>query len=487
MTSSGAPRSCRRLLAVEDPQRVDLARQRVRLLDAVVDLDADQHEQPGADLADDRPVDLDTGRTDPLNDRTHPCSLAGLRPCFAILSEGSSYGPPVRLLHTSDWHLGRSLHRADLREAQAEFLDALVGVARSERVDAVLVCGDVYDRAVPPLDAVQLCEDALVRLRDAGARVVVISGNHDSATRLGFSSALVDAAGVHLRTDPRGWGLPCCCPTRAARSGSTRCPTSSRSRLGCCCRLIRRCRRSRSAVGTPGFCGGPWIACAPIGRLAGLQRGRRHGPCLGRRGSGQRERARHLGRRRRSGRRGPVRRASDYVALGHLHAPQTLSETVRYSGSPLAYSFGEVGSAQGQLARRPRRRRPGVTSSRVPAPVPRELSSIRGRLEDLLHDPALSAVEDHYLSVVLTDAGRPADPMTRLRRRFPHVLVLEHAPEGALTVPGSYRTRLAGRDDLVGGPRFRDARAWHRSRAPKRTRCSPRPSTCSAGESREVA
>ena len=121
---------------------------------------------------------------------------------------GRSYGPRVRFLHTSDWHLGRSLHRADLREAQAEFLDSLVAAARSERVDAVLVCGDVYDRAVPPLDAVQLCEDALVRLRAAGARVVVISGNHDSATRLGFSSALVDASGVHLRTDPRRVGSP---------------------------------------------------------------------------------------------------------------------------------------------------------------------------------------------------------------------------------------------------------------------------------------
>ncbi|MFY9846103.1 MAG: exonuclease subunit SbcD, partial [Trebonia sp.] len=108
----------------------------------------------------------------------------------------------MRLLHTSDWHLGRSLHKADLREAQERFLDHLVETARAERVDAVLIAGDVYDRAVPPVDAVALCEQALVRLRDTGARVVVISGNHDSARRLGFSSALIDASGVHLRTRP---------------------------------------------------------------------------------------------------------------------------------------------------------------------------------------------------------------------------------------------------------------------------------------------
>jgi exonuclease SbcD len=85
----------------------------------------------------------------------------------------------MRFLHTSDWHLGRSLHRADLRAAQGKFLDHLVEAARAERVDAVLVSGDVYDRAIPPVDAVAACEDALVRLRAAGARVVLISGNHD--------------------------------------------------------------------------------------------------------------------------------------------------------------------------------------------------------------------------------------------------------------------------------------------------------------------
>src|SRR6516165_12135512 len=104
------------------------------------------------------------------------------------------------MLHTSDWHLGRSLHRADLRAAQAAFLDHLVATVRTEKIDVVLVAGDVYDRAVPPVDAVELCEDALLRLHDTGARIVLISGNHDSARRLGFGSGLLDKAGVHLRT-----------------------------------------------------------------------------------------------------------------------------------------------------------------------------------------------------------------------------------------------------------------------------------------------
>ena len=114
----------------------------------------------------------------------------------------------MRFLHTSDWHLGRSLHRADLRAAQSAFLDHLVEVARAEKVDAVLVAGDIYDRAVPPVDAVELCEDALLRLHDTGAAIVLISGNHDSARRLGFGGGLLEKAGVHLRTRPGALARP---------------------------------------------------------------------------------------------------------------------------------------------------------------------------------------------------------------------------------------------------------------------------------------
>src|SRR5487761_485383 len=114
----------------------------------------------------------------------------------------------MRFLHTSDWHLGRSLHRADLRPAQAGFLDHLVETARTGNVDAVLIAGDVYDRAIPPVDSVELYEDALARLRATGARVILISGNHDSARRLGVNSTLVDASGVHLRTRPAALAEP---------------------------------------------------------------------------------------------------------------------------------------------------------------------------------------------------------------------------------------------------------------------------------------
>src|SRR3954470_6091170 len=114
----------------------------------------------------------------------------------------------MRLLHTSDWHLGRAFHRVNMLGAQAEFIGHLVTTVREHGVDAVVVSGDVYDRAVPPLAAVELFDDALHRLADLGVPAVMISGNHDSPRRLGGGAGLIERAGIHLRTDPAGCGTP---------------------------------------------------------------------------------------------------------------------------------------------------------------------------------------------------------------------------------------------------------------------------------------
>ncbi|MGX6449987.1 metallophosphoesterase family protein, partial [Patulibacter sp. S7RM1-6] len=113
----------------------------------------------------------------------------------------------MRLLHTADWHLGRLLHRVPLLDAQRAVLDGLVALARAEEVDAILLAGDVFDRALPPVEAVRVAGEALRRLA-AVAPVIAISGNHDSAGRLGFAAELIAAGGVHLRTEPVGAGDP---------------------------------------------------------------------------------------------------------------------------------------------------------------------------------------------------------------------------------------------------------------------------------------
>jgi exonuclease SbcD len=392
----------------------------------------------------------------------------------------------MRFLHTSDWHLGRSLHRADLREAQAAFLDHLVDTVTTERVDAVLVAGDVYDRAIPPVDSVAHYEDALVRLRAAGARVILISGNHDSARRLGVNSALVDAAGVHLRTRPGKLAEPVILHDEHGPVAVYGVPYLEPA-VG----LPPDDHAAASQVGSSGPSGAD-DAIDAIDHDPGDQvpRQRSHASVLGEAtarirvdaaargltrtvvmahawvaaGSNDEERKDAAQRQQSSSERdisvggiGYVPAALfdgfSYVALGHLHGQQTLTEHMRYSGSPLPYSFSEKHHRKGSWLVEV-----GIDGKtrveRVSAPVYRRLAELTGRIDDLLTSAEHAAHEDDFLAVTLTDAARPDAAMDRLRRRFPHVLTLDFKPEGVTQDQRSYRERVKGRDDLTVAAEF---------------------------------
>ncbi|MGW3014186.1 exonuclease SbcCD subunit D [Streptomyces sp. NPDC001219] len=345
----------------------------------------------------------------------------------------------MRILHTSDWHLGRSFHRVNLLAAQRAFLDHLVETVRAREIDAVLVAGDVYDRAVPPLAAVELFDDALHRLAGLGVPTVMISGNHDSARRLGVGSGLMERAGIHLRTDPAGCGTPV---------------------------LLA------DAHGPVAFYGLPYLEPAMVRDTLGARRAD-HAEVLG----AAMDRVRADLTDRPTGTRSVVLAHAfvtggavsdserditvggvasvpvsvfdgvDYAALGHLHGCQTLTERVRYSGSPLAYSFSEAGhrksswivdlDADG-----------AVHAERVDCPVPRPLARVRGRLEQLLDDPAADRHEDSWVEATLTDTARPHEPMARLAKRFPHLVSLVFDPDdGPTRSLASYAQRLRGRSD----------------------------------------
>ncbi|MFE6026508.1 exonuclease SbcCD subunit D [Streptomyces niveus] len=345
----------------------------------------------------------------------------------------------MRFLHTSDWHLGRSFHRVSLLDAQAAFLDHLVASALTHEVDAVLVAGDVYDRAVPPLSAVELFDRALHRLAEARVPTVMISGNHDSARRLGVGAALIDRAGIHLRTDPARcatpvvladahgdvafYGLPYLEPAlvreefKAAKAGHEAVLTAALDRVRA--DLARRPDGTRSVVLAHAFVAGGAASDSErditVGGVSAVPTGTFDGV--------------------------------DYVALGHLHGAQALTERVRYSGSPLAYSFSESDHRKTMwlvdLG-------PGgeIDATRIDCPVPRPLARVRGALADLLDDPALTRHEEAWIEATLTDPVRPADPMARLAERFPHTLSLVFDPDrGDEDTVASYAQRLQGRSD----------------------------------------
>jgi len=338
----------------------------------------------------------------------------------------------VRFLHTSDWHLGRSFHQVGLLGAQAAFVDHLVETVRAEGVDAVLVSGDVYDRALPSPDTVELLSIAVTRLIDAGAAVVLSSGNHDSAIRLGFASELLSRAGLHIRTSTESIGVPVVVdgvavyplPYLEPAVAADPLEASERSHAGVLRAAMARVDADRAARG------GPSVVMAHAFVTGGA--------------TSDSERDISVGGV--SAVHPKVFAGADYVALGHLHGRQRLGEAVRYSGSPVPLSFSEAGHTKGSWLVDVTGS--GVSVEAVDAPVERPLAVLRGDIDLLLTDPALTPAERAWCQVTLTDPVRPLGAMEQLRRRFPHTLVLQFDPQGAPVPVRSYTQRTAAESDL---------------------------------------
>jgi DNA repair protein SbcD/Mre11 len=338
----------------------------------------------------------------------------------------------VRLIHTSDWHLGRSFHRVGLLDAQARYLDHLVEVVSAEGVEAVLVSGDVYDRALPSPDTVELLSDAVTRLIDAGAAVVLSSGNHDSAIRLGFASDLLARAGLHIRTSLDSVGVPVTVKDTAIYPLPYLEPAVAADRLGAG-------ERTHAAV-----------LRAAMDRVSTDARTRPGASVVMAHafvtGGATSQSERHISVGGVSAVHPDVFADADYVALGHLHGPQRISETVRYSGSPIALSFSEASHHKGSVLVDVS---PGaVNTEAIPAPVTKPLSILRGNLADLLRDPRHAAAESAYCQITLTDTVRPMGAMEQLRRRFPDTLVLAFEPVGAQVIPRTNAALVHERGDL---------------------------------------
>ncbi|HEX9031603.1 MAG TPA: exonuclease SbcCD subunit D [Streptosporangiaceae bacterium] len=370
----------------------------------------------------------------------------------------------MRLLHTSDWHLGRTLHGEDLLPHQAAFLDWLLGQARAHEVHAVVVAGDVYDRAVPSTDAVAVLDRALLGFAAARIPVLITSGNHDSAIRLGFGSRLSEVAGVHLRTgvadlarpvvlaDEHGdvalYGIPYLLPDAVmADLGAQR---SHASVLAAATARVRADAAERGIART--------VVAAHAFVTGAL-------PC-------DSERDIRVGGI--SDVPACVFAGISYVALGHLHGQQEVpsgevTTTVRYSGSPLAFSFSERHHAKSvTLVELDEAGKASTTL--LAAPVPRPLREVRGKLGDLLARVGDADLAGAWVKVVLTDTIRPAAPMERLREKWPYTLVLDFDPEGEIVCAATDLRRLSQTTDPVeicalqveftsGGPPDDDQRA----------------------------
>ncbi|MDR2998967.1 MAG: exonuclease SbcCD subunit D [Microbacterium sp.] len=341
----------------------------------------------------------------------------------------------MRILHTSDWHIGRTFHGHATLDALAAVLEALVAQVRENDVDVVIVAGDVFDSATPAASAYTLLDDALVALHETGATVIVTSGNHDSAARLGFHSRLLRER-IHVLTDPTAiqtpvtvsdahgpvqfFGIPYLEPAIVRQHWPEASLKTQAQTMAHAMDLVREGiaqNAGRSVAIAHCFAAG-------VDATAGLEREVRQGgldvvPLA-------------------------VFDGPDYVALGHIHGRQQLSDRVRYSGAPLHYSFGEQHKERGSWL--VELDAEGLASTDwLALPVPRRLVTLTGPLDAILSAENVAAHADDWVCAVYTDPVPQLEPMRRLRERFPFCALVQHAPIGAdIAAAQSYAQRLHG-------------------------------------------
>ncbi|MCU1407146.1 MAG: exonuclease sbcCD subunit [Glaciihabitans sp.] len=353
----------------------------------------------------------------------------------------------MKILHTSDWHIGRTFHGHSTLPNLKIVLAALVEVVRVNGVDAVVVSGDIFDSASPAAENYEVLTEALGDLRAAGATVVLTSGNHDSATRLGFQSGFAGFAGIHVITrhdqqlspvtlvDEHGpvhfYGIPFLEPSLVRHhypEATLRTHTDTLSFVMGRIRADIAARGGRSVVLSHCFAVGGQ-AGTTLPTIAGTE-------------------ATDVERDITSGGLdfvpASVFDGPDYVALGHIHGQSTLTNRVRYSGAPLHYSFSEAGKPRGGWLVDLDENGLGEVLW-VDLPIPRALTVLHGTLDELLAD---TTTGDNWISAVLTDQVRPMDAMRRLQARFPFCVTLEHRPEfDGSSAPSTYTERVRAKSD----------------------------------------
>lgn len=338
-------------------------------------------------------------------------------------------GAGMKLVHLSDLHLGKRVGEFSMLEDQKYILSSVLGIVQSERPDAAVIAGDVYDKSVPSAEAVELFDDFLVSLSSL-CRVFVISGNHDSPERIAFGGRLMAAEGVYMSPVYAGaldpvtlsdeWGevafymLPFIKPTHVRRyypdDGIETYTDAVRVALA----HAAPTDAERKVLVTHQF-------------VTGAERSESEDISVG--GSDNVDASAFAG--------------FDYVALGHIHRPQNVGKNMRYCGTPLKYSFSEAKQDKSVTVVE-LREKGSVTVRTVPLVPLREMREIKGRYADLMlksYYESTSYGED-YMHITLTDEEDIPDAVRKLRVVYRNLMKLDY---------DNARTRAAAPELAAGG------------------------------------
>ena len=320
----------------------------------------------------------------------------------------------MKFIHISDLHLGKRVYEFSMLEEQRDILEKILGIAKDERADGVLVAGDVYDRQVPSAEAVQLFDWFLTALAEMGLYVFVISGNHDSAERLAFGARLMETQRVYLApvfagevktvslTDAYGelciYLLPFIKPAYVRRFYPDREIADYEEALGTVMEHMSVDETKRNILLAHQFVTGASRSESEEITAGGLDN----------------VSAEHFA-------------AFDYTALGHIHRPQSVgAATIRYCGTPLKYSFSEAGHEKSVTVVELMEK--GRTDIRtIPLKPLRDLREIRGSYEEITARKYWENTEtEDYLHVTLTDEEDIPEAIRKLRVIYPNIMKLDY-------------------------------------------------------------
>lgn len=348
----------------------------------------------------------------------------------------------MRILHSSDWHLGRRLYGYGLLEDQSVVLDQFCTMAREHRPDLIVLAGDLYDIANPPADAVRLMNDVLTRLkRTVACPIVVISGNHDSAERIGFASELLEESGLWMVGGLSRISAPLRLRDESGSVSIHPVPFVDSLQVGDWLR-----RNDPGAEST--LYGAQWGSLLNVIRAGFRARDRNvliaHAAVSrGMRSESERE----------IGTADIVDPALfygfDYVALGHLHRPQTVGEQrIRYSGSILKYSESEAGHVK-SAALVEMNGGGELRTEILPFTPRRELRLLSGSYRDLSRSRPADVGADDYVFFRFSEAVPEPEAESTLRRLYRNFMNLRWASEDSPTHETSLSLLDAGEvDDL---------------------------------------
>jgi len=322
----------------------------------------------------------------------------------------------MRILHTSDWHLGRIFHGIHLTEEQAYLLEQFIAIAKESKPDVIVIAGDIYDRSVPPTEAINLLDEVITRiLVDFQIPIIIIAGNHDSPDRLGFGSRLLQEKGLHIYgrfspeiakvVIPDTHGSVNFYPLTYVEPAIVRNELQEADLQGHDQSMYRLLERIRATLEQ-----GSRNVLISHSFVAGGEESESERPlAIG--GSGAVNSA--------------YFKDFAYVALGHLHQAQKIgAEHIRYSGSLMKYSFSEVNHRKSvtliDLDKA------GKTSIEKIELKPRhDLRKIEGYLQEILNNASKDGSRDDYLMVTLQDEGALLDPIGMLKSVYPNIMHIE--------------------------------------------------------------